>query len=119
MTRVGEAPPRPWTRTFPHDLTTPDGKADASYAARWEASPFADDYLGRFASELVEAFQLGRHQSTDLLGVSFSSPDIAGHAFGPESREVHDHLRSASTARSACSSTIWSAGSATVAMSWR
>src|SRR5207245_6165094 len=27
---------------------------------------------------------------TDILGVSFSSPDLVGHSFGPRSQEVQD-----------------------------
>jgi predicted AlkP superfamily pyrophosphatase or phosphodiesterase len=87
---VGEAPPVGWTRTFPHELKGSAGKADATFLAQWQASPFADEYLGRFAAALVRAFQLGRHEGTDVLAVSFSSPDIVGHGFGPRSQEVQD-----------------------------
>ena len=87
---VGEAPPQGWTRSFPHPLNGTAGKADATYAAQWERSPFADAYLGRFAAALVQSLQLGRHEGTDVLAVSFSSPDLVGHAFGPHSHEVQD-----------------------------
>lgn len=87
---VGEAPPQGWTRSFPHPLSGTAGKADATYAAQWERSPFADAYLGRFAAALVQSLQLGRHEGTDVLAVSFSSPDLVGHAFGPRSHEVQD-----------------------------
>lgn len=85
----GEAPPKGWTRTFPHALTG-GGKPDAEFHNQWERSPFADAYLGRFAAALVEAMQLGRHDGTDVLAVSFSSPDLVGHAFGPRSQEIQD-----------------------------
>jgi predicted AlkP superfamily pyrophosphatase or phosphodiesterase len=42
------------------------------------------------AAALVEARQLGAHDATDVLGVSFSTPDLIGHAFGPDSQEIHD-----------------------------
>jgi predicted AlkP superfamily pyrophosphatase or phosphodiesterase len=87
---IAEAPPVGWERTFPHKLTGTAGKADATYLAQWQTSPFADAYLGRFASSLVRAFQLGRHEGTDVLAVSFSSPDSVGHGFGPRSQEVQD-----------------------------
>ena len=77
----GEAPPPGWTRSFPHVV------ADAT---QWERSPFADAYLGRFAASLVESFHLGTHETTDVLAVSFSSPDLVGHAFGPRSHEIQD-----------------------------
>ena len=32
----------------------------------------------------------GKHDGTDVLAVSFSSPDLVGHAFGPRSHEVQD-----------------------------
>ena len=38
----------------------------------------------------VRSFGLGRHDGTDVLAVSFSTPDLVGHAFGPRSLEVRD-----------------------------
>jgi predicted AlkP superfamily pyrophosphatase or phosphodiesterase len=87
---AGEAPPAGWTRTFPHELKGTTGVADASFFTQWQRSPFADAYLGRFAAALVKAFQLGAHETTDVLAVSFSTPDLVGHAFGPRSHEVED-----------------------------
>ncbi len=87
---VGEAPPAGWSRSFPHVLKGTSGKADGTYATQWERSPFADEYVGRFAAALVESLQLGRHDGTDVLAVSFSSTDLVGHAFGPRSHEVRD-----------------------------
>jgi predicted AlkP superfamily pyrophosphatase or phosphodiesterase len=84
---LGEAPPPGWTRTFPRTLGAQD---DATFRAQWERSPYADAYLGQFAASLVDNLQLGRHDATDVLGVSFSSPDLVGHAFGPDSQEIHD-----------------------------
>jgi len=87
---VGEAPPQGWTRSFPHPLTGLNGKADASFFSQWERSPFADAYLGRFAAALVDGLQLGKHPTTDVLAISFSTPDLVGHSFGPRSHEVQD-----------------------------
>jgi len=87
---VGEAPPRGWTRTFPHVLNGTDDKPNVDYFSQWERSPFADAYVGRFAAALVQALQLGKHEGTDVLAVSFSSPDLVGHSFGPRSHEVRD-----------------------------
>src|SRR6185295_414824 len=39
---------------------------------------------------LVKALELGKHESTDVLAISFSTPDMVGHAFGPRSHEVQD-----------------------------
>ena len=85
-----EAPPRGWTRSFPHVLSGASNTPDAAYYAQWERSPFADAYVGRFATALVQSLQLGKHDGTDVLAISFSSPDLVGHAFGPRSHEVQD-----------------------------
>src|SRR5947207_7297562 len=87
---AGEAPPEGWTRNFPHTLNGANGKPDATFMAQWVRSPFADAYLGRFAASLVRSLELGKHEGTDVLAVSFSSPDFVGHAFGPRSHEVQD-----------------------------
>jgi len=87
---VGEAPPPGWTRSFPHPLNGVNNRADGTFYAEWERSPFADEYVARFAIAMTEAFQLGKHDGTDVLAVSFSSPDLMGHAFGPHSHEVQD-----------------------------
>jgi predicted AlkP superfamily pyrophosphatase or phosphodiesterase len=89
-TLIGEAPPREWTATFPHVLSSASGKPDEIYHTQWERSPFANDFLGRFAAALVESLKLGQRDTTDVLAVSFSSPDLVGHAFGPRSQEVQD-----------------------------
>ena len=40
----------------------------------------------------VQALNLGRGPQTDLLAVSLSTTDAIGHAFGPDSREIHDQI---------------------------
>jgi len=87
---AGEAPPRGWTRSFPHVLKGTGDKPDGDYLLQWERSPYADAYVGRFAAALVQALQLGKHDGTDVLALSFSTPDLVGHAFGPRSHEVQD-----------------------------
>jgi hypothetical protein len=86
---AGERPQTGWTRLFPHPLA-PTGKPDAGFRARWKASPFADEYLARMAVGSIDALKLGRGVGVDFLGVSFSSLDSVGHAFGPASHEVQD-----------------------------
>ena len=66
------------------------GPTDTTYFAQWERTPFADAYVGRFAAALVQSLQLGKHEGTDVLAISFSTPDLVGHAFGPRSHEVQD-----------------------------
>src|SRR3989442_14667318 len=45
-----------------------------------------------FALAGREALRLGRRGPTDLLAVSLSTTDAIGHAFGPDSREIHDQI---------------------------
>jgi hypothetical protein len=87
---VGEAPPRGWTAAFPHPLTGNGISSDAQFLNQWTRSPFADAYVGRFAAALVDGLQLGADDTTDFLGVSFSTPDLVGHLFGPRSHEIQD-----------------------------
>ncbi len=86
----GEVPPAGWSTSFPHPLEVP-GKTGADYA-RWEESPFSDEYLEGLAEAAVDALHLGGRASTDFLAISFSALDLVGHAFGPRSEEVEDLL---------------------------
>lgn len=40
----------------------------------------------------MRQLSLGQRGAPDLLSVSFSTTDAVGHRFGPDSRELHDHL---------------------------
>lgn len=53
-------------------------------------TPFGNEVVEAFAERAIQAEQLGRHEATDLLAVSFSSNDYVGHALGPDSPEVHE-----------------------------
>ena len=86
----GEMPPGGWSPVFPHVLQSRTGKPDAEFYTQWERSPYGDEYLGRVAGALAASFELGRRDTSDVLAVSFSSPDLVGHAFGPLSEEVQD-----------------------------
>jgi predicted AlkP superfamily pyrophosphatase or phosphodiesterase len=89
---LGEQPPRGWTATFPHLLkgNENDLKPTRTYFAQWETSPYADAYIGRMAAALAESMKLGTSGTTDVLAISFSSPDLVGHSFGPRSWEVRE-----------------------------
>jgi predicted AlkP superfamily pyrophosphatase or phosphodiesterase len=53
-------------------------------------TPFGDDYLTAFAKASVQAENLGQDQWTDFLAISYSTPDIIGHAVGPNAVELED-----------------------------
>lgn len=88
---AGEGTTAGWSRTFPHPLGAPDGKT-TTFFSRWQRSPFSDEYLARMGMAAVDALKLGRGSRTDFLGISFSSLDLVGHAYGPRSHEVQDLL---------------------------
>ena len=54
------------------------------------ATPFGNRMLADFALAAVDGEALGLGSQTDLLTVSFSSLDLCGHRFGPNSHEVQD-----------------------------
>lgn len=74
--------------TFPHRL--PSDSAQAAEALG--GVPTMDSLTLAFALEGVRALQLGGRGATDLLAVSLSTTDAIGHAFGPDSREIHDQV---------------------------
>jgi hypothetical protein len=73
---------------FPHDF--PANPADR--LRRAEESPWMDSLTLAFALRGVDELHLGRRQSPDLLVISLSTTDKIGHAYGSDSREIHDHL---------------------------
>jgi arylsulfatase A-like enzyme len=77
-------------KTFPHKV---NGKLSAPGPDFYEAfvqTPFANDYELDFAKAAVENEQLGGRGVTDVLAISLSAVDLAGHTFGPSSQEVMD-----------------------------
>jgi len=74
--------------TFPHTLPLDSANA----AAALQGVPLMDSLTLAFALSGVEALRLGRSRATDLLAVSLSTTDAVGHAFGPDSREIHDQV---------------------------
>lgn len=52
--------------------------------------PYANTYTIMFAKQLIAQEGLGKDAQTDMLGISFSTPDYAGHKFGAQSPEVAD-----------------------------
>jgi predicted AlkP superfamily pyrophosphatase or phosphodiesterase len=90
----GAVPPEGWDLTLPHPLR---GKAagsepDGAFYEQWGTSPFADTYLTQLAETAVDALGLGKSGGTDFLGLSYSTVDYVGHAYGPRSREIQDIL---------------------------
>jgi predicted AlkP superfamily pyrophosphatase or phosphodiesterase len=72
--------------TFPHQLTG----TNAAIYETLKSTPFGSTMTKDFALAAIDGENLGGNGTTDFLSVSFSSPDYAGHAFGPYSVEVED-----------------------------
>lgn len=73
---------------FPHTVPTDTARALAAFINY----PFMDELIADAALEGVRTMGLGTGPQTDLLAVSFSTTDAVGHAFGPDSRELHDQI---------------------------
>ena len=73
--------------TFPHQLPGAD-----VIAGRITSYPVMDSLTLVLALSGVERMRLGTRGRPDLLVVSLSTTDAVGHAFGPDSREIHDQL---------------------------
>ncbi len=64
--------------------------AEVRYCGPIENTPFGNELLEEFAEKAIEQEQLGAHDATDVLTLSFSSNDYVGHERGPDSPEVRD-----------------------------
>jgi predicted AlkP superfamily pyrophosphatase or phosphodiesterase len=75
--------------TFPYDFKEMSKIANNGNQL-FTISPFANELLTDLAMEAMSREQLGLDTKTDMLCISYSTPDIAGHAFGPYSLEMED-----------------------------
>ena len=73
---------------FPHVISS---NADSA-ALELPATPWMDELTLAVALRGVQAMNLGRGPSTDILAISLSATDYIGHRYGPDSREQHDNI---------------------------
>ncbi|MFN7133015.1 MAG: alkaline phosphatase family protein, partial [Myxococcales bacterium] len=78
--------------TFPHKVDGGAEKPGPSFYRAFAATPFGLELQLEFARAAIEAEGLGRDEVPDLLALSFTSTDYAGHLYGPDSHEVQDLL---------------------------
>jgi predicted AlkP superfamily pyrophosphatase or phosphodiesterase len=71
---------------FPHEL---HNISDKKYSAL-RYTPHGNALTIDFAKQIISNEKLGKDEYTDLLAISLSSPDYAGHTFGPNSVEIED-----------------------------
>jgi len=76
------------TPTFPYDLNAISG-GTPDYGI-FTHTPFANTYLTNLAIQAIDFEKMGEDDQTDMLCISYSTPDIAGHSFGPYSIEIED-----------------------------
>jgi len=77
-------------RTFPHVL---DGGLKApgkDFHSAIANSPYGNELVFELAKACIHAERLGQDDTPDLLVVSFSSNDLIGHTWGPDSQEALD-----------------------------
>lgn len=72
---------------FPYNLRKLRDEYDYYLLAN---TPFGNDIVTDAARAAIEGEDLGKDDITDFLAISYSSTDIIGHAFGPQSQEVQD-----------------------------
>lgn len=78
--------------TFPYNL--PEMRkiykeADSEYELL-RVSPGGNSILTEFAIDAIKNENLGKDDFTDLINISYSTTDVVGHSFGPNSIEVED-----------------------------
>lgn len=76
------------TPTFPYDLKKMSN--GTPMFDLFTCTPFANTYLTDFAIASLKNVPLGKDDQVDMLCISYSTPDIIGHEFGPQSIEIED-----------------------------
>jgi predicted AlkP superfamily pyrophosphatase or phosphodiesterase len=76
------------TPTFPYDLS--QLKQNIPPTRLFTLTPYANTALTDLAISAISNEQLGQDLQPDMLCISYSTPDIAGHTFGPYAVEIED-----------------------------
>jgi hypothetical protein len=75
---------------FPHPYNEAGKPANKKYYEALTCSPAGNDLLLDVVRLAIRHEKLGADDVPDLLNLSFSSNDLVGHAWGPDSQEVMD-----------------------------
>ncbi len=73
---------------FPHTLSADQRVGTFEFTE----FPWMDDVTVDFALAGVNALDLGKGPTVDVLAISLSTTDAVGHRYGPDSRELHDQV---------------------------
>ena len=78
-------------KNFPYDLAfiSKKDKKNRDYSIL-KMTPFGNTFTHDFAIASILGENLGKHDYTDFLAVSFSPTDYIGHSFGPLAMETED-----------------------------
>jgi len=74
------------TASFPHDIAG----IYKDQPAVIRQTPFGNTLTAEFAIAAMDAYNLGKNESTDFLAISFSSTDYIGHMYGVNAIETED-----------------------------
>ncbi len=77
-----------WTAPNGSALVTLPDQPGKPFIGAFETTPWSNDMLEDFAELAMQQEDLGHHDGTDLLTVSFSANDHLGHAVGPDDPAV-------------------------------
>jgi predicted AlkP superfamily pyrophosphatase or phosphodiesterase len=77
---------KPFGTKFPYELKNFMGKDYGKIST----TPMGNTMTTEFAKATITGEQLGADNITDMLTISYSSPDYIGHTFGPNSVEQED-----------------------------
>ncbi|MCX6319231.1 MAG: alkaline phosphatase family protein [Bacteroidetes bacterium] len=78
---------KPFGTGFPYTLSQFIGKDYGKIAT----TPMGNTLTSEFAKAAISNEQLGADAITDMITISYSSPDYIGHSFGPNSMEEEDN----------------------------
>ncbi|MFW2404934.1 MAG: alkaline phosphatase family protein, partial [Gammaproteobacteria bacterium] len=87
--RPFESSPAGLGTTFPHRL---DADTPNDFYRMLRLTPMGDELTLKFVKALIDAEEIGKREAVDFLQISFSSPDYAGHFYGPASLEYEDAM---------------------------
>jgi predicted AlkP superfamily pyrophosphatase or phosphodiesterase len=82
----------PFSRGFPYSIGSLSVVPDAAFYGAIYSTPFIDGYVVDLAKALIDGEGLGQDATPDFLGVTLSSLDAIGHAYGPDAPETLDAL---------------------------
>ena len=82
-----KAPNKKDTPTFPYEYSN---YLKPGMYGMLKETPYGNTITKDMAIACLKNEKLGKDEFTDLLTISFSSPDIIGHEYGPRSVEIED-----------------------------